>query len=112
MNFLIEPTQNFKSNFKRLIKKYPSLKKDVDFLRKLLLQTPNFGTPLGKDCYKIRLKITSKGRGKSGGARRFAVAIITCVKITKTTIYLLSIYDKADKENLTDTELEAYLKEL
>lgn len=27
------------------------------------------GEPLGKDCYKIRMAITSKGKGKSGGSR-------------------------------------------
>jgi len=37
---------------------------------------PKQGQPLGKDCYKIRMAITSKGKGKSGGCR-----IISCVKI-------------------------------
>jgi len=27
------------------------------------------GDPLGKGCYKIRVSITSKGKGKSGDAR-------------------------------------------
>lgn len=58
------------------------------------------GTPLGRNCYKIRLAVSSKGRGKSGGAR-----IITNIVISEETVYLLSIYDKSEKENLTDKEL-------
>ncbi len=45
--------------------------------------------------------------GKSGGAR-----VITNFVITEETIYLLSIYDKSDKENLTDKELQELLKSI
>ena len=65
------------------------------------------GTPLGNDCYKIRLAISSKGKGKSGGAR-----VITYVKIIETSIFLLSIYDKADVANISDKELKERLKGL
>lgn len=63
-------------------------------------ENPTQGTSLGRNCYKIRLSIASKGKGKSGGAR-----IITNIVIANETVYLLSIYDKSDKENLTDKEL-------
>jgi hypothetical protein len=59
---------------------------------------------MGKDCYKIRMAITSKGKGKSGGSR-----VITCVKVINQTAYLLSIYDKSEKENISDKELDALL---
>lgn len=65
------------------------------------------GTSLGNDCYKIRMAITSKGKGKSGGAR-----VITFVQIIETTIYLLSIYDKADTSNISDAVLKERLKGL
>ncbi|MCY7410186.1 MAG: type II toxin-antitoxin system RelE/ParE family toxin [Chitinophagales bacterium] len=58
------------------------------------------GTALGKNCFKIRMAITSKGRGKSGGAR-----IITHVFVAGTIIYLLSIYDKSDQENISEKEI-------
>ncbi|MFP4557645.1 MAG: type II toxin-antitoxin system RelE/ParE family toxin [Bacteroidales bacterium] len=51
------------------------------------------------------MAITSKGKGKSGGSR-----VITCVKIVKQTAYLLSIYDKSDKENISDKELDELLR--
>ncbi|MFN8255404.1 MAG: type II toxin-antitoxin system RelE/ParE family toxin [Bacteroidales bacterium] len=59
---------------------------------------------MGKDCYKIRMAIASKNKGKSGGSR-----VITCVKVVEHHVYLLSIYDKSDKENISDKELDALL---
>lgn len=51
------------------------------------------------------MKISSKNTGKSGGAR-----VITYVKIQLQRITLLDIYDKSEKENITDVELTALLK--
>jgi len=55
-------------------------------------------------CYKIRLSITSKRKGKSGGAR-----VITYVHITKQLVTLLSIYDKSEKESITMGALKQLL---
>ena len=63
--------------------------------------------PLGNNCYKIRMAISSKNKGKSGGSR-----VITFVKISQTTVYLLSIYDKSEKENISDSELKELLNSL
>lgn len=52
------------------------------------------------------MAITSKGTGKSYGARA-----ITCVKIINDTVYLLSIYDKSNKKDISDKELDYLLKE-
>ena len=65
------------------------------------------GTALGNDCYKIRMAITAKGKGKSGGAR-----VITFVQVIETTIFLLSIYDKADAANISDKILKERIKGL
>jgi hypothetical protein len=70
-----------------------------------LKEEPKQGQPLGKDCYKIRMAITSKGKGKSDGSR-----VITCVKIIASSVFLLSIYDKGDKESISDKELDELLK--
>jgi hypothetical protein len=72
-----------------------------------LEENPTQGISLGRNCYKIRLAITSKGKGKSGGAR-----VITNIVVTEDTLYLLSIYDKSDKDNLSDKELEELLKDI
>jgi len=60
----IRVTKNFRSAAKPLFKKYPSLPADLSKLEKELELTPKLGAPLGQDTYKIRLKITSKERGK------------------------------------------------
>lgn len=69
MKVTVRITINFKSEAKPLLKKYKSLTNDLLNLEKELVENPRLGTPLGKDAYKIRLKITSKNKGKSGGAR-------------------------------------------
>jgi hypothetical protein len=39
-----------------------------------------------------------------------AIGVITNFVIAEETVYLLSIYDKSDKENLSDKELNELLK--
>ena len=65
------------------------------------------GTPLGKNCFKIRVAISSKNRGKSGGGR-----IITDFRSPRNTVYLLDIYDKADKGSLSEKGLKLLLEML
>ncbi|EMJ48243.1 PF06296 domain protein, partial [Leptospira interrogans str. UT126] len=55
----------------------------------------------------IRIPIASKGKGKSGGAR-----VISCVVFVEKTVFLVSIYDKSEKENISDKDLEKIIKNL
>lgn len=87
------------------MQKYPSLKEEFLDLIESLEINPEQGTNLGNKCYKIRIAIQSKGKGKSGGAR-----IITNFIFEEDTVYLLSIYDKSEKENLTDKKIGELLK--
>ncbi len=107
MNYDVITSENFVRELKRLAKKYSSLKNDVNLLGEKLTLDPTQGTPLGKDCFKIRLAIESKGKGKSGGAR-----VITAVFSVQEKVVLLSIYDKAEKENISDKELKLLLKQI
>ncbi|MEB2783656.1 type II toxin-antitoxin system RelE/ParE family toxin [Algoriphagus sp. E1-3-M2] len=106
MSFEVKTISVFEKQFKRLAKKYPSLKPKLFKLIQLLKISPKQGNPLGKNCYKIRLPIKSKGKGKSGGGR-----IITNVAYTTETVYLLSIYDKSEKLSLSNTELIELLRD-
>lgn len=105
MSYNVIVSETFKRNTKSLKKKYSSIAADLEALIGSLEKDPLQGTPLGKDCYKIRMSITSKGRGKSGGAR-----VITCVKVVKQNVYLLSVFDKSEKESFSDKELDAMLE--
>jgi len=69
MSFDVIPIPEFVKELKGLAKKYRSLRSELAQLGNALAKDPNMGTPLGNDCYKIRLAIKSKGAGKSGGAR-------------------------------------------
>jgi len=97
-------SDKFDREIKRLYKKYASLTDEVDALEEELRTNPTKGTPIGRSCYKIRLAIKSKGKGKSGGAR-----VITYYYIHGNTVYLLSIYDKSEQDTITDSELAELL---
>lgn len=105
MNFNIIVTTCFKKQAKRIVNKHRSLRSDIEALLLSLEQNPLQGEPLGKDCYKVRMAIASKNRGKSGDSR-----VITCVKVVDQNVYLLAIYDKSQKENISDKELDDLLK--
>ncbi len=107
MSYKLSLTTKFQRDAKNLLKKYASLKADLAFVFDELKASPLQGNPLGKACYKVRIKISSKGKGKSGGGR-----IITYVHVRNEVVYLLTIYDKADKATLTDAELDALLSEI
>jgi mRNA-degrading endonuclease RelE of RelBE toxin-antitoxin system len=100
-------TEHFKKKYKRLAKKYASLKKDVFLLVEELEKKPTIGTNLGNNVYKIRMAIASKGKGKSGGAR-----IITYFVDKDNIVYLLSIYDKSEGVSISDGEIKKILKEV
>ncbi len=101
MSFNIYTTDFFDKELKKLSKRYPSVKNDYKALVNSLKEEPKQGQALGKDCYKIRMAISSKGKGKSGGSR-----VISCVKIIAESVFLLSIFDKGDKGNISDKELD------
>jgi hypothetical protein len=105
MSFNVIVTSGFKKHAKSIGKKHLTLKSDIEALISSLEEGPIQGEPLGKDCYKVRMAITSKAKGKSGGSR-----VITCVKVLDQDVYLLSIYDKSEKENISDKELDGMLK--
>ena len=105
MSYNVITFRSFEKQAKRLIKKYPSLKNELALLIKSLQLEPKQGTSLGANCFKIRLAISSKGKGKSGGAR-----IITHIHYSEETVILLSMYDKAEQSNISDVAITELLK--
>lgn len=105
MNYNLELSDLFKKEAKRINKKYASLKQDLAKLFTELEQNPTLGTPLGNDVYKIRLSIASKNKGKSGGAR-----VITYFKTSENSVLILTIYNKGEKDSITDSEIKMLLQ--
>ena len=101
MSFEIIFTEPFEKKAKHLIKKFPSFKNDLKQLTDSLAENPEQGTALGNACYKIRVAIKSKGKGKSGGAR-----VITYLRTQKKKVYLIDIYDKSEQSTISDKELK------
>ncbi|WP_020600015.1 hypothetical protein [Spirosoma panaciterrae] len=104
MEYEVVITDDFARDVKRLAKKFPSLKDDLLDLQKSLKKEPMQGDALGKGCFKVRLSIKSKGKGKSGGGR-----VITNVLVIKQKIYLLALYDKSEVSTLTDSRISELL---
>jgi mRNA-degrading endonuclease RelE of RelBE toxin-antitoxin system len=104
MSYRVVTTPKFEKNFNQLSKKYISLKEDLLVLIDKLAENPRLGDSLGNSCYKFRLKISSKNKGKSAGSR-----VITHVYVAKEFIYLLAIYDKSEIESLSQLKINELL---
>lgn len=103
----VKISEDFRVAYKRLKKRYKSLEAYFERLLASLLQDPMQGVELEGGVRKVRLAITSKGRGKSGGAR-----VIIRVRIVADELQLLYIYDKSDFENVNDAYLRDIMKRM
>lgn len=110
MNFDIIPTPDFERAFKALAKRHRSLKHDIlDFTRSLQ-ENPFQGVELSPGIRKIRMAITSKGRGKSGGARVITYTVLAAE--ADGTVYLIDIYDKADYSTVDVAVIQQMIKDM
>ena len=107
MIYKLVPTKTFLRELKKLSKKYPSIFSDLDKIRDLLVKIPSLGNPVYKNCYKVRVPISSMNKGKSGSAR-----LITYVVAADSNIFLLTIYAKSERDSISDKQIKQMLKEL
>lgn len=111
-------TKGFKKEAKPLLKKYPSLGQDLRILQNELIENPQKGTSLGNNTFKIRLKISSKKKGKSGGARVITftetelIGQLEEINEGKVIINLISIYDKSETSSLKDSEIRDLIRNI
>lgn len=103
----VRTSEEFRIAYKRLKKRHKSLQHDFERLLVSLLENPIQGVEIEENVRKIRLAITSKGRGKSGGAR-----VIIRVRLIADELQLLYIYDKSDYENVSDAFLRDVMKRM
>ena len=95
----------FGKNFKKLKKRYKSITKDILEVKKILKKNPKSGIELGQGFYKTRIKNSDKNKGKSAGYR-----VISYFIDSDEVVYLVTIYDKSDSENIPIDQLEKIIK--
>lgn len=110
MNFELTATHQFKRHLKALAKRHRSLKSDFEAFVASLTENPFQGDEICPGIRKIRMAITSKGRGKSGGARIITYTILTSKENGR--VYLVDIYDKADFSTVDIATIQSITQEL
>lgn len=108
MNYEIRIYPQFEREIKRLSKRYRTIKQDYADLLESLRENPVQGVDLGKGLRKVRMAISSKGKGKSGGVR--VITLIMALSVEDTEIGLHYIYDKSERASISDKELLDILK--
>lgn len=110
MEVKIQVGEEFKRQFKRLAKKYHSLRNDFEQWKNEILQNPLVGDDLGGGVRKIRMQIESKGKGKSGGAR--VLTLNAKFSDDGMNVTLLTIYDKNEISNVKDEFIKYLIENL
>lgn len=101
-------TQTFIKSAKRIAKKYRSFNADYQILVAELSKNPTLGVDLGGGYRKVRMAISSKGKGKSGGCR-----VITFDMVEKNgNLYLIYAYDKSDYDNIELSIIKSLVEEM
>lgn len=110
MEVEIQIGQEFKRQFKRLAKKYRSLRDYFVEWEREILKNPLVGDDLGNGVRKIRMAIESKRKGKSGGARILTLNI----KVSEDglNVILLTIYDKGEISNVKDEYVKYLIEQM
>jgi hypothetical protein len=109
MEHIFIPTPTFEKSYKRLKKKYRSLREDLEEFKREYNENPDIGSDLGGGFRKIRVAIKSKNSGKKGGAR--IITYDVCIKTEDKVVILVEIYDKSETSTLLDNEYETTLNE-
>lgn len=100
----IIPSNEFVRQAKRLLKKH------IEELQQLLLTNPFIGTDLGGGKRKIRLKVSSKNKGKSGGFRVISFNVVETEEAV--LVYLVTLYDKSEYASVSDRYVDQIIKGL
>jgi mRNA-degrading endonuclease RelE of RelBE toxin-antitoxin system len=110
MSYNVVLAPSFKHSVRKLQKRFRHAKDDVSMAVRVLLQTPRLGVviPGGSGVRKLRVRNTDLSKGKRGGYRLLYYVEDQPVP----TIYLLLLYAKSDREDVTRQELKQLLDEL
>lgn len=110
MTYQIKTIKPFEKAVRNLSKKFREIKKDLKEVSGLLEENPFIGVPIpGYEgtVWKVRVTNTSAKRGKQSGFR-----IVYLINEFTGHCYLLIIYSKTEKIDVTSEEIENLLKAL
>ena len=110
MSYQIESIAPFDGAVKRLAKKYRRIKQDLRGLLDVLAENPFVGDAIpgfAHEVWKIRLASSDMQSGKRGGYR-----VIYAINQETKFCYLLFMYAKPERRDVTAREIEAFLAEL
>ena len=106
----IDYLPEFERRAKILAKRYRSFPSDYQLLLDELEANPFVGTSLCNGVNKVRMSISSKKRGKSGGARVLTYA--SAQEVDNVTVTLMTIYDKSEISNVSDAYIKSLIQEI
>ena len=110
MSYNLHVSSYFAKEAKRLSKKYPSFKHDLDKFKRSLQENPLQGTELSPGIRKIRMAIESKYKGLSGGARVITYNVLA--QEQNGEIELLLLYDKGDAETVKLSVVKEIIRDM
>lgn len=110
MDFKVITTEEFEKQAKALVKRHRSFKNDLKQFVESLQENPFQGTELSPGIRKIRMAITSKGKGKSGGSRIITYTVLATEISGK--VYLMNVYDKSDFSTVALNVIKETIKNL
>ena len=106
MSYEVMAVEYFKRKLKKLNKKYRKIGGDYESLIETLENNPEKGSAIpgfGNKIYKIRMSSSNMKRGKRGGFR-------VIYYLSDHIVYLLTIYAKAKREEVSVKEIKEALK--
>ncbi len=110
MTYKVQLAASFKRSVKKLKRRYPHIQDDIRDGIEVLLHAPRLGVVVSGSggIRKIRLANRDARRGKSGGYR-----LLYYLEDEETqALYLLLVYSKSDRANVTRHELKQLLDEV
>lgn len=98
----LDYTPEFKRSVKKLMRRYRSIRRDLEPLFNVLEAGETPGDPLqdiGRAAFKVRVKNSDNQKGKSGGYR-----VIYYIKTAEKTV-LITIYSKSLQSDIPAEDL-------
>ena len=110
MSYEAHLSETFQKSVKILKKKFRRVKDDLSSIIQVLEEDPTVGDPIpgwNKEIWKVRAASSDVKKGKRGGFR-----LIYLWRAGESKVYLLAVYFKGEKPDVSKREIEDLLRKL